>query len=41
MTGTSRSRLWKTETGAANVGIDAPIRTACALDVCARDLIEV
>ena len=40
MTGTSRSYLWKIETGAADVGIDVLIRIAKALDVHARDLID-
>lgn len=40
MTGTSRSYLWKIETGAADVGIDVLIRIARALDVRVRDLIE-
>lgn len=40
MTGTSRSHLWKIETGAADVGIDVLIRIAKALDVHARDLID-
>lgn len=40
MTGTSRSYLWKIETGAADVGIDVLIRIAKALDVRARDLID-
>ncbi len=40
MTGTSRSYLWKIETGAADVGIDVLIRIARALDVRARDLID-
>ena len=40
MTGTSRSYLWKIETGAADVGIDVLIRIAKALDVQVRDLIE-
>ncbi len=40
MTGTSRSYLWKIETGAADVGVDALIRIARALDVRVRDLIE-
>ena len=40
MTGTSRSYLWKKETGAADVGIDVLIRIARALDVRVRDLIE-
>lgn len=40
MTGTSRSYLWKIETGAADVGIDVLIRIAKALDVRVRDLVE-
>lgn len=40
MTGTSRSYLWKIETGAADVGIDVLIRIARALDVRVHDLIE-
>lgn len=40
MTGTSRSYLWKIETGAADVGIDVLIRIAKALDVQVRDLVE-
>ena len=40
MTGTSRSYLWKIETGAADVGIDVLIRIAKALDVPVRDLVE-
>ena len=40
MTGTSRSYLWKIETGAADVGIDVLIRIARALDVRVCDLIE-
>lgn len=40
MTGTSRSYLWKIETGAADVGIDVLIRIAKALGVRARDLID-
>lgn len=40
MTGTSRSYLWKIETGAADVGIDVLIRIAKALDVRTRDLID-
>ena len=38
MTGTSRSYLWKSETGAADVGIDvlariSPARSACACGI--------
>ena len=40
MTGTSRSYLWKIETGAAGVGLDVLVRIAKALDVRVRDLIE-
>ena len=40
MTGTSRSYLWKIETGAADVGLDVLVRIAKALDVRVRDLIE-
>ena len=40
MTGTSRSYLWKIETGAADVGIDVLIRIAKALDVQVRSLID-
>lgn len=40
MTGTSRSYLWKIETGTADVGIDVLIRIAKALDVPTRDLIN-
>ena len=40
MMGTSRSYLWKIETGAADVGIDVLIRIARGLDVRVRDLIE-
>ena len=40
MTGTSRSYLWKIETGAADMGIDVLIRIARALDVRVGDLIE-
>lgn len=40
MTGTSRSYLWKIETGAADVGIDVLIRIALAFDMRARDLIK-
>ena len=40
MAGTSRSYLWKIETGAADVGLDVLIRIARALDVRVRDLIE-
>ena len=40
MSGTSRSYLWKIETGTADVGIDVIIRIAKALDVPARSLID-
>lgn len=40
MTGTSRSYLWKIETGAADVGLDVLIRIARALDVPVSDLID-
>ena len=40
MTGTSRSYLWKIETGAADIGIDILIKIAQALDVQVRDLID-
>lgn len=40
MTGISRSYLWKIETGAADVGVDALIRIAHALDTQVRELIE-
>ncbi len=40
MTGTSRSYLWKLESGKADVGIDVLCRIACALDVKVRDFID-
>ena len=40
MTGTSRSYLWKIETGTADIGIDILIKIAQALDVQVRDLID-
>lgn len=40
MTGTSRSYLWKLESGRADVGIDVLCRIAHALDVKVRDLID-
>ncbi len=40
MTGTSRSYLWKIETGTADIGIDILIKVAQALDVQVRDLID-
>ena len=40
MTGTSRSYLWKIETGAADVGIDVLCRIARALDVPVHVLID-
>ena len=39
MTGTSRSYLWRIETGAADIGIDVLCRIARALDMDVRDLI--
>ncbi len=39
MTGTSRSYLWKIETGSAGIGIDVLCRIARALDMDVRDLI--
>ena len=39
MTGTSRSYLWKIETGSAGLGIDVLCRIARALDMDVRDLI--
>ncbi|HIS40603.1 MAG TPA: helix-turn-helix transcriptional regulator [Candidatus Aphodovivens avistercoris] len=40
MTGTSRSYLWKIETGAADVGIDVLCRIARALDANVADFID-
>ncbi len=40
MTGTSRSYLWKIETGAADVGIDVLIRIAHALGTTVNDLVD-
>ena len=40
MTGTSRSYLWKLESGKADVGIDVLCRIARALDVKVRDFID-
>lgn len=40
MTGTSRSYLWKLETGRADVGMDVLLRIARALDVPVRELID-
>ena len=40
MTGTSRSYLWKLESGRADVGIDVLCCIARALDVKVRDLID-
>lgn len=40
MTGTSRSYLWKIESGKADVGIDVLCRIARALDTNVRDLID-
>ncbi|MDO4289731.1 MAG: helix-turn-helix transcriptional regulator [Eggerthellaceae bacterium] len=40
MTGTSRSYLWKIESGNADVGIEVLCRIAHALDVDVKDLID-
>ena len=40
ITGTSRSYLWRIETGTADVGIDVLCRIARALDVEVSDLID-
>lgn len=40
MTGTSRSYLWKVETGRADVGLDVLCRIAQAIDTPVRDLID-
>lgn len=40
MTGTSRSYLWKIETGKADIGLDVLCRVAQALDIPVRDLID-
>ena len=40
VTGTSRSYLWRIESGTADVGIDVLCRIACALDVEVADLID-
>ena len=40
MTGTSRSYLWKLETGRADVGLDVLLRVARALDVPVRELVD-
>lgn len=40
MTGTSRSYLWKLESGKADVGVDVLCRIARALDVKVRDFID-
>lgn len=40
MTGTSRSYLWKLESGKADVGIDVLCRIARALDARVRDFID-
>lgn len=40
MTGTSRSYLWKIESGGADVGIDVLCKIARALDMNVGDLID-
>lgn len=40
VTGTSRSYLWRIESGTADVGIDVLCRIARALDVEVADLID-
>lgn len=40
MTGTSRSYLWKIESGSADVGIDILCKIARALDIKVNDLID-
>ncbi|MDO5042377.1 MAG: helix-turn-helix transcriptional regulator [Slackia sp.] len=40
MTGTSRSYLWKVESGSADVGIDILCKIARALDMNVGDLID-
>lgn len=40
MTGTSRSYLWKIESGSADIGIDILCKIARALDVKVSDLID-
>lgn len=40
MAGTSRSYLWKIETGSADIGFDVLCRIASALDIPVRDLID-
>lgn len=40
MTGTSRSYLWKIESGAADVGIDVLIRIARALGTTVKELVD-
>lgn len=40
ITGTSRSYLWRIETGTADVGIDVLCRIARALDIEVGDLID-
>ncbi len=41
VTGTSRSYLWRIESGTADVGIDVPCRIARALDVEVADLSSI
>lgn len=40
MAGTSRSYLWKIESGKADIGIDVLCRIARALDTSVKDLID-
>lgn len=40
MTGTSRSYLWRIESGSADLGIDVLCKIAQALDVEVKDLID-
>lgn len=40
MTGTSRSYLWKIESGAADIGIDVLIRIARALGTTVKELVD-
>ena len=40
MTGTSRSYLWKIESGAADIGIDVLIRIARALGTPVKELVD-
>ena len=40
MTGTSRSYLWKIESGSADVGIDVLCKIARALGVSVNDLVD-